>query len=377
MLVEKVIKIPVYTFNFRMYPNKEQSELIDGIILALHKACNMAVYDMFENKVNTIERPDQKNAGQTVHFPDVKSIAKKQYLDVLRSRREDIKVIPAGALSGENGVFLCDLSKRLDAQVSGENSNKKTNGKGVKRPIENSKPPYYSKKHPRTSYTYQEFLRKMSFNEENKNVAYFNLAKIGKVKIRGIKGYLKNVWFDSSCMMNFEEYVNLHKKQQILTTVKKDNCGDYFLQLCMKDIYKIVKVEEEKREIGIDVGISTLMTLSDGTKYDNPRFKNGRDGSVRQHREMLNRQLSRRQGYSNIEFRKRLSELRKENVELKPSKRYIETKFKKAKLERKVTRQRKYHMENMVLEVIKRSDFIGIETLSVKDMYVKKNKSEK
>ena len=130
MLVEKVIKIPVYTFNFRMYPNKEQSELIDGIILALHKACNMAVYDMFENKVNTIERPDQKNAGQTVHFPDVKSIAKKQYLDVLRSRREDIKLIPAGALSGENGVFLCDLSKRLDAQVSGENSNlrKQTEG---------------------------------------------------------------------------------------------------------------------------------------------------------------------------------------------------------------------------------------------------------
>ena len=83
------------------------------------------------------------------------------------------------------------------------------------------------------------------------------------------------------------------------------------------------------------------MTLSDGTKYDNPRFKNGKDGSVRQHREMLNRQLSRRQGYSNIEFRKRLSELRKENVELKPSKRYIETKVKKAKLERKVTRRKK------------------------------------
>ena len=106
--------------------------------------------------------------------------------------------------------------------------------------------------------------------------------------------------------------LNLHKKQQILTTVKKDNCGDYFLQLCMKDIYKIVKVEEEKREIGIDVGISTLMTLSDGTKYDNPRFKNGKDGSVEStYVRCLNRQLSRRQGYSNIEFRKRLSELEK------------------------------------------------------------------
>lgn len=146
--------------------------------------------------------------------------------------------------------------------------------------------------------------------------------------------------------------------------------------MCLKDVYKIVKVEEEKKEIGIDVGISTLMTLSDGTKYDNPRFKNGKDGSVRQHREILNRQLSRRQGYSNIEFREKLRELRKEDINLEPSKRYIETKIKKAKLERKVTRQRKYHMENMVLEVIRRSDFIGIETLSVKDMYVKKNKNK-
>ena len=118
MLVEKVIKIPVYTFNFRMYPNKEQSELIDRIILALHKACNMAVYDMFENKINTIEKPDQNNEGQTVHFPDVNSMAKKQYLDVLRSRNEDIKLIPASALSGKNGVFLSDLSKRIDVQVS-------------------------------------------------------------------------------------------------------------------------------------------------------------------------------------------------------------------------------------------------------------------
>ena len=100
MLVEKVIKIPVYTFNFRMYPNKEQSELIDRIILALHKACNMAVYDMFENKINTIEKPDKNNEGQTVHFPDVNSMAKKQYLDVLRSRNEDIKLNYGGCFVG-------------------------------------------------------------------------------------------------------------------------------------------------------------------------------------------------------------------------------------------------------------------------------------
>lgn len=376
MLIEKVVKIPIYTFNFRMYPNKEQRELIDRIILALHKACNMAVYDMFENKVNTTERPDRENEGKTVHFPDTHSMAKKKYLDVLRSKNENIKLIPAGVLSGENGIFLCDLSKRLDVQVSDKNANKKTNGKGIKRPIENSKPPYYSKSHPRKSYTYQETLGKMSFNENNKNVAYFNLNKIGKVKIRGIGGYLKNIRFDMSCMMNFEEYVNLHKKKQVLTTVKRDNCGDYFLQLCMKDVYKIVKIEDERKETGIDVGVSTLMTLSDGKKYDNPKFKNGKDGSVRKHREVLNRQLSRRQGYSNIEFREKLREERKNGIELKPSKKYMETKLKKAKLERKVSRQRKHHMENIVLDVVRKSNFIGIENLSVSSMYVQKNKNK-
>lgn len=63
--------------------------------------------------------------------------------------------------------------------------------KVLKDRLKNSKPPYYSKKHPRTSYTYQETMSKMSFSEENKNVAYFNLAKIGKVKIRGIIRILK------------------------------------------------------------------------------------------------------------------------------------------------------------------------------------------
>lgn len=87
MLVEKVVKIPAYTFNFRMYPNKEQRELIDKIILEVHKVCNMAVYDMFTNKVNTVEKPDKNNKGETVHFPKISSMTKKEYLDKLRTER--------------------------------------------------------------------------------------------------------------------------------------------------------------------------------------------------------------------------------------------------------------------------------------------------
>lgn len=377
MLVEKVVKIPAYTFNFRMYPNKEQRELIDKIILEVHKVCNMAVYDMFTNKVNTVEKPDKNNKGETVHFPNVNAIAKKEYLDKLRKNRPSAIIVPAYALSGKSGVFKRDLSKRLDAQVCEKNKKKQTNGKGVKRPIENSKAPYYSKKHPRRSYMVQEHFSKLTFNNDNKNVAYFNLAKVGKVKIRGLKGYLKNIKFDSSGMMDLKEYAKLHKEKSVMTTVKKDNCGDYYLQLSVNDIYKIVKIEEDKKEVGIDVGVSTLMTLSDGTKYNNPRFKNGKDGSVRKYRKTLNRQLARRYGYANIKFRNEIKKFKKENIIIEPSKRYMKTKMKKSKLERKVARQRKHHMENMILDVVRNASFIGIETLSVTDMYVKKNKSKK
>lgn len=372
-MFERYVKLPVYTINLRLYPTSSQKETIDTIIHELHKACNIAVYDMFTNLTNTTERVD-KESKQKIHFPNINTMIKKDYLEKLREERPSISIIPASALSGNNGVFKRDLSKRLDAQVSEGNQKKKTNGKGVKRPIENSKAPYYSKKHPRRSYTYQETLSKIIFNETNDNVVHLNLNKVGRIKARGMKNYLRILRFDETCNMTFKEYCELHKRTAHLFTIKKDNCGDYFIQICLKNVYKLIKDSDNKKEIGIDVGVTDLMILSDGTKYSNPRFKNGEHGEVQKHREQLHRQLSRREGFANIKFREKY----KVDHDTLPSKRYQETKLQAAKLERKVARQRKHHMENMVLDVIRQSSFIGIENLSVKDMMknVKKNKSE-
>lgn len=372
LMYERYVNIPVYTLNLRLYPTPAQKETINIILNELQKTYNTAVYDMFTNFANTKEQSDKEHEGKTVHFPDIYSLTKKDYLDKLRAERPLLSMVPASALSGKSGIFQRDFSKRLDAQVSNKNQNKKTNGKGVKRPIENSKPPYYSKKNPVKSYSYQETLSKITLSETNENVVFFSLAKVGRIKARGMKDYLRILRFDSTCSMTFQDYINLNKKKRMLFTVKKDNCGDYLLQICLKDVYKLIKDSEQKKEIGIDVGVSTLMTLSDGVKYDNPRFKNGKHGEVRKHREQLNRQLARRQGYANIDFRKKF---KAEN--LSPSKRYEETKLKLSKLERKVARQRKHHMEHMVLDVVRNSSFIGIENLSVTSMYVKKNKDKK
>lgn len=377
-MIEELVPITVYTMNLRMYPTKEQRKIIDGNIRALEKACNKTVYDMFTYKTNTTEKPDSENKENFVHFPDITSMKKKEHLNYLRSLYPELNNVPARALSNAKMSVFNDLSKRLAAQVSDKNKNKAINGNGAMRPVEKSKPVYYNKKHPKRSYKYQEIMSKIKLTD-NPNVMKFNLAKVGIIKTRGLKGYSELLRFGENGEYNFYDFIDnklfLNEKgqaKQIFTTVKKDNCGDYFLQLCLSGIkmFKVIKREEKRKQVGIDVGVGSLMTLSNGEKYDNPKFKNGKDNSIKKHRIALYKKLSREYGFANEKFRNDYKEIKnKENIFLKPSKKYLETQNKISKLERKVARKRKHHMENMVLDIVRKYDYIAIETLSVKSMY--------
>ena len=79
-MYERYVKLPVYTINLRLYPTSSQKETIDTIIHELHKASNIAVYDMFTNFSNTSERED-KESKQKIHFPNINTMVKKDYLD--------------------------------------------------------------------------------------------------------------------------------------------------------------------------------------------------------------------------------------------------------------------------------------------------------
>lgn len=379
-MIEELVPITVYTMNLRMYPTKKQRKIIDGNIRALEKACNKTVYDMFTYKTNTTEKPDSENKENFVHFPDITSMKKKKHLDYLRNTCPELANVPASSLSNGKISVFDDISKRLAAQASDKNEKKSINGNGngAMRPIEYSKPVYYNKKHPKKSYKYQDRMSKIILTD-NPNVIKFNLAKVGTVKTRGLKGYAKILRFGENGQYDFYEFINnklfMNEKgseKMIFVTVKKDNCGDYFLQLCFSKIkmFKIIKIEKNRDQVGIDVGVSSLMTLSNGKKYDNPRFKNGKDNSVKKHRVALHKKLSRKYGFANKKFRDDYKEVKnKENIFLKPSKKYLETQNKISKLERKVARKRKHHMENIVLDIVRKYDYIAIETLSVKSMY--------
>lgn len=65
-MVNKLVKIPVYTLNFRMYPNKKQKEIIDRNLVGLKKAYNNTGYQMFTNFMNTSEKSDKEEDKQYI-----------------------------------------------------------------------------------------------------------------------------------------------------------------------------------------------------------------------------------------------------------------------------------------------------------------------
>lgn len=349
---DKYYKIEDYTVKCRLYPNKEQAQKIDEIIHGVHVAYNQTLYECKVNHKNT------KLGKDGTEWPDFNRMMKKEWLDELKEMRPCVEKVPATALSGQVCGFSADMKKSWKDSTSDKDK------AGL--PVEKWKPTYYSKKKPRRSYRQQIYLSGIT-PSENPKVLFVRLINVGIVKARGFNNELR---FDESCQMDFGEYVQLHKKEQRMVTVSKDNCGDYWISIGLKNVYKKIKdVTTDFREVGIDVGIKDIIITSDGEKFENKRFKNGVDKEIQKHRKYLQRKLTREWGYANEDFRK---EFKKDRT-LTPSKSYMETKTKLGKLERDVARKRSCYNHYITTKVIKDYAFIGVETLNVKGMFRNKH----
>lgn len=359
---KKYYKIPAYSMKCRLYPNKEQKEKIDLAIHGVHVAHNVAMYELLHDFKNTNEKLD-KDGETIVHFPDYVSIAKAKYVNEIAEKYPVINNAPKYSIMSTNGMFHKDFKKRIESQTKGsvENGNKKGS-----RPVERLSAKYYTKSKPRRSYTNQEPLRK--FEVINDKVIKIRLAKVGRVKVRGFNNDIR---FDASCEMTLRDFIELHPEKQITTTVVKDNCNDYWIVFKFLDVYKPIKEYKNKTEIGVDVGEYDSIITSDGVKYDNPKFRREKEKHIRK----LNKKLERRYGYANKSFRADNNKSKKQgNGLLCPSNSYIRTRIKLAKLHRKITWKRNTYQNNITFDVVAKHSFIGVETLSVKDMYKKKDK---
>ena len=142
-------------------------------------------------------------------------------------------------------------------------------------------------------------------------------------------------------------------------TVSRNPSGKYFVSLLMETV--IDALPKTGSNIGIDLGLTDFITLSDGTKVANPKFLS-----------KLQDQLAREQRVLN----KRRLIAKANNRKLSDSKNYQKQKTKVAQVYEKITNKRNDFLHKLSFNIIKNHDVIAIEDLNVKGM-VKNHKLAK
>ena len=159
--------------------------------------------------------------------------------------------------------------------------------------------------------------------------SYIKLPKIGLVKIelhRPLEGKIKHV------------------------TVSKEKSGDYYISILVetdKDFTSLVPVTTNK--IGLDMGIKSLYTDSNGNKCLNPRFHK--------------KSLERLKLYQKSLSRKKKGGKNREKAKIKLAKKY-----------RKIANQRRDYLHKESKRIINENHVICLETLNVTSMYKRKIK---
>ena len=186
----------------------------------------------------------------------------------------------------------------------------------------NKFPRFKSKNNPKQSYRLPQGFK---INIKNK---YISIPKLGWIKFRGKFNIPQDV-----------EFRNI--------TISKD-CDKYFVLICYKtnEKPKEKEIPELDKTLGIDLGIKTLATFSDGTKIDNPKH-------LKQYENKL------------IKEQQKLS--KKPN---KDSKNYQKQKKIVNKTHKKVSNTRKDFLHKLTTSIVENQNYtsIAIEDLTVKDI---------
>lgn len=175
---------------------------------------------------------------------------------------------------------------------------------------------------------------KQSFRVSNAR-SYVKNNKINLIKIGNIK-YVK----DRELPVNYK-LMNI--------TVSMDKCGDFYASVLVET--EIEKLPKTNKSVGIDVGLKSFATLSNGEVIPSNRF-----------------------------FRDSQAELRKAQrrfaKKVKGSSRWKKSKKKVAKIYRKAARQREYFLHTLTTRLVKDFDVISIEDLNVAGMVKNKKLSK-
>lgn len=134
-------------------------------------------------------------------------------------------------------------------------------------------------------------------------------------------------------------------------TVSRTATGKYFVSLLVETI--VEALPKTGSNIGIDLGITDFIVLSDGSKVANPKFLS-----------QLQSKLAREQKI----LAKRREVAKADNRKLSDSRNYQKQRIKVAKVYEKISNTRQDFLHKLSFNIVKNHDVITIEDLNVKGM---------
>ena len=280
-------------YKFRLYPNNKQLELINKTF-----GSSRYVYNYYLDKM--------KNNGYVPAYTNIKDYTSTLKYDAVFLQEIDSIVIRKSLFN------LDDAYKKLFNKTGGY--------------------PKFKSKYNRNSYNttavYNKYKDKEYCNIEldltNRQI---KLPKLKWVKIRGyrntnnINGKIKNA------------------------TISREPNGKYYVSI-LYEMYDKVPIIKPRTIVGIDLGIKKLLTLSDGTVYDNNKYIDKYTKRIKRKQ----RELSRKE---------------------KGSKNYYKCKKELAVLHSKLANARKYYIHKITKDITDEYDIITCEKLKTKEMIIK------
>lgn len=223
-----------YSYKFRLYPNREQINLIERTF-----GCCRYVYNHYLAKRQDV----YKTTGETLNY-----YACSADMTLLKKQEETIWLREVDKCALQNAL------KQLDAAF--QNFFRR-----VKKGETPGYPRFKSKRSHRQSY------------RTNSNIKVFDnavqLPKLGKVKCR----------------------ISKTVEGRILSaTVSKSASGKYYVSLCCQLDHEMPKLPSTGAVVGLDVGIKSFAVSSDGVEYANPKYLRQSEKKLAK----LQRQLSRK-----------------------------------------------------------------------------------
>ena len=301
-------------YKFRIYPNKTQEGLLNKTFGCVRYAWNQNVANFLSYDVETNPTPKFKTSTELRNeiewMKEVSAAAIQQKeMDFKEFKKQYFKKLKDNTIDKLKKNYLSQCTKK---------------GKEIDYDkLNNIGKPNFKKKSNYQSYRLPN--QKFKIIEDR-----IQLEKIGKIK------FIKDREFPK-----FFKFMNV--------TISKNPSGEFYISILIEQ--EINQKPKTNEEIGIDVGIKSFSTQSDGVEVDNPKYFSKSQTKLKR----LQQHFARKQ---------------------KESRRREKCRLQIAKLYQKISNQRNWFLHNYSTYLIENYDRIFIEDLDVKRLLENKKLSK-